>query len=365
MATRRPARPRSARLDRAQGAAFDDLDRTADVRAIDAPAPGQRGRYGIREVPLFLWRTEAVPLERSPLVTRRRIRSASGSTRSAPTPSCSRCRGSRPTSRTSPSRRTCRSRSPDDGPATTPPPSTARPSPARDARSCSSGRRGPLSRCRSRGAKVRFSDLSDVPGGGGTWAHEPAADEIAIDPVLGRVFLGTAARRGRTPARVGRLRHGRSVGAGNTPAGTHARAAAGADRLGRAAGAAAARARHPGWHRADRRLRALRQRPHDRRRDGPDRYRRRRGAARGTPRARPLLTALQLVLAPEPRTRVVLDGLTIAGGPVVLDEVGDNLRRTIEIRDCTLVPGHERTADGEAAPTRSREPHRARSRSRA
>ena len=58
--------------------------------------------------------------------------------------------------------------------------------------------------------------------------------------------------------------------------------------------------------------------------------------------------------------RVVLDGLVIAGGPLVLDEVGDDRSRARSIlRHCTLVPGHDRTADG--LPRRpARQPDRAR-----
>ena len=58
-------------------------------------------------------------------------------------------------------------------------------------------------------------------------------------------------------------------------------------------------------------------------------------------------TSVKLVL--EPRTTVVLDGLLVAGGPLVLDEVGDAETRTVILRHCTLVPGNSRTPDGQAA----------------
>jgi hypothetical protein len=44
--------------------------------------------------------------------------------------------------------------------------------------------------------------------------------------------------------------------------------------------------------------------------------------------------------------RVVIEGLVVVGAPLVLDEVADNERRTILLRDCTLVPGIRRNADG-------------------
>jgi hypothetical protein len=57
-------------------------------------------------------------------------------------------------------------------------------------------------------------------------------------------------------------------------------------------------------------------------------------------------STLRLNLAPN--TTVVLDGLLIAGGPIVIDEVGDTQPRTVILRNCTLVPGHGRTTDGQA-----------------
>jgi hypothetical protein len=44
---------------------------------------------------------------------------------------------------------------------------------------------------------------------------------------------------------------------------------------------------------------------------------------------------------------VVLDGLLIAGGPVVLDEQDDDEPRHVILRHCTLVPGLSRTVDNE------------------
>ena len=196
------------------------------------------------------------------------------------------------------------------------------------------------------GAKVRFSDLSDIPGGGGTWAHRPAADEVAIDTVLGRVFLGTALAAGERL--VGSVAFGMGVpsGAGNTrPVRTLAPQPVQIVSAGQPAQPVLALVTGGGTVRiidSERYGSALTIVAETGPTDTDDVEVR----LEASPRARPLLTLSKLVVAPEPRTRVVLQGLTIAGGPVVLDEVGDNLRRTIEIRDCTLVPGHERTADG-------------------
>ena len=198
---------------RTQGGAFDELDRTADVHAIDAPAPGRRGRYGIPEVALFLWRTEAVPLERSPLVhvadqERFRFDPLGADTQLFALP-----------------------RAETDivhlaEPRDVPQPIGRRWAVAHASALYGSpvaGARRSILLERQTGAAepvpvpgriVRFCDLSDVPGG--AWAHRPAADEIAIDPVLGRVFLGTALPAGERL--LGSVAFGMAVpaGAGNT-----------------------------------------------------------------------------------------------------------------------------------------------------
>ena len=62
------------------------------------------------------------------------------------------------------------------------------------------------------------------------------------------------------------------------------------------------------------------------------------------------VTALNLL----PQATLLLDGLVIEGGALVLNEVGDRRPRTIVLRDCTLVPGWSRQADGTAtAPERA------------
>ena len=77
--------------------------------------------------------------------------------------------------RTWPSRLTCRARSGDGGPPSTPPPCTAHDGADARGRSCSSARRPAPSPMAVPLGEVLIADLSDVPGGGGAWAHEPAA----------------------------------------------------------------------------------------------------------------------------------------------------------------------------------------------
>ena len=48
-------------------AAFDENAHTVDVRQIDATAPRNRGRYNVNNIGVFLWRTEPMRMERSPL----------------------------------------------------------------------------------------------------------------------------------------------------------------------------------------------------------------------------------------------------------------------------------------------------------
>src|SRR5262249_32343934 len=49
------------------------------------------------------------------------------------------------------------------------------------------------------------------------------------------------------------------------------------------------------------------------------------------------------------RGTVILDGLLVAGGPLVLDTVSDVEPRTVILRHCTLVPGLTRTSDNQPA----------------
>ena len=202
---------------------------------------------------------------------------------------------------------------------------------------------------------IRICDLSDDPASPGAWAHEPqpAATHVAIDPVLGRVAYPARSRGGHVasgyvPLRDGpRNRRRRIRPGGLTPRCPHDRSR---------------RRRRGAWTGARnrrRRRRRLRSRT-----AAPMRRRRRLRLPRRLPeppmtpvtlravnRARPLLARSgQLKLAMEPDTSVILDGLVLAGAPLVIEESADARPRTLILRHCTLVPG--RTASRTAARAR-------------
>lgn len=331
--------------------AFDDLAHTADVRRIGAPAARRAGRYGIPNVGVFLWRTEAVRLHGAPLTrhdtgdgpaARRRYRF---DTLGCDAPLFGAGRTEEDITHLA-------------GPADVPLPLDRRrlgdhlDAYYGDGRSLllSRGERTPAGAWRFTAVpagEITVCDLSDLPRSGGAWAHEPPAGKVAVDPVLGRVFFGTPVPEGGKP--VSTHHHGLAVPVGArgsargeavTPQPRHAvsdgeaaqapldaLAAGGTLRIAdsdRYEDLATVRtvAAGPGlpdtavWVRAD---------------DG----------------TRPTLVVpggLRLAMAP--RTTVVLDGLLIGGGPVVLEESGDGGDRTVVLNDCTLVPGRTRTADG-------------------
>jgi hypothetical protein len=198
-------------------------------------------------------------------------------------------------------------------------------------------------------ADVRICDLSDDPGVPGAWNHEPAAGSVtvAIDPVLGRIAVGTP------PADDERLlatfRHGAAIAVGgggyDRPRGSQevTTEVAGGGSLVAALGTVDTggvieivdneRYTLPGTIGATSPpsgdpvepvvLRAAnRVRPHLSRSGGHTR------------------------MAMEPDTTVVLDGLLLAGAPLVIDEVADTGVRTLVLRHCTLVPGITRTPAG-------------------
>jgi hypothetical protein len=330
-----------------QGGAFDDLDRTADVRAVDAAAPSRPGRYGIRELALFLWRTTAVPWERTPLVPvdDRRLRfdplGADTQLFALPRAETDIVHLAEPRDVPQPLGRrwTAAHATAVYGPPVT----GARRSILLETQT------GAAEPQAVPAARVRFCDLSDVPGGGGAWHHEPAGDAVAIDPVLGRVYLGTA------PAPGARLLGSVAFGVG-VPAGVGdprpVAVAAPAPVVDGSGGEDLQPLLDAVEHGGTVRLLDTDRYAHPltlTARTGPTDQPEVEVRLEAGPRARPTLVLEILRVAPEPRTTVVLQGLLVAGGPVVLDEVGDTERRTIVIRDCTLVPGAERTGDGQPA----------------
>ncbi len=324
----------------AQGGAFSDLAHTADVRRICAQAGATRGRYNIPNVGIFLWRTDAVRLTRSPLVPHtadgRRFRfDALGSD-----------------TQLFGAARTEEEITHLAEPYDVPLPLGRRWLSAHLGAYYGIGRSllletvtGSADPVPVLAAGVRICDLSDVPGGGGAWAHEPPAGAVAIDPVLGRVFFGTALPAGTTglatyhygesvPAGAGGRTRGEvppvapvRTAAGGEPLQPHldAVAAGGTLRLtdtSRFTEAPAVRAQTPTEPAAQVVIRAC-------------------------DHQRPVLAATaEVKLAMQARSTVVIDGLLIAGGPVVLEESADKETRTIIMRNCTLVPGQARTSDG-------------------
>jgi hypothetical protein len=326
----------------AQNGGFDDLAHTADMRRIGASAPHAAGRHNIPNVGLFLWRTEAVPVSRAPLVEHADGRRFRIDPLGADAPLFGLAREE------------------DEITHLAEPLDVPLPLGRRwlaDHLGAYYGRGRSLVLERQQGAAdpvvvrpddVRICDLSDVPGGGGAWAHEPPAGKVAVDPVLGRVFLGSPVAAGERLLASSCFGQAVPLGAG---ASTRAPRIAPAPR----------RAAHGGES----------LQPHldavqaggaveigDSERYAGSLTITTVAAAPGSPEtevwlvaaedARPtivLADALRLAMAP--RTTVVLDGLLVAGGPLVLDEVGDTEPRTIVLRNCTLVPGHGRTAAGE------------------
>lgn len=330
--------------------AFDRFAHTVDVRHIDAPADHLSGRYNLPNVGIFLWRTAAVPLAGTALVPHgtdgRRWRFD-------------------PLGRDLPIYGTARSTTAGDH-LTTP---FDVPVPLRrrwlaDHLADYYGPAGSLVLFHGTietpeyddAGIIRICDLSDVPGAVDTWAHEPAATDIAIDPVLGRIWFGTA------PADSVYADYGYGAAV--------------------PVGAGGWFALPPDWPAATQQVTIPNPPP-------------------ATPLLQPLLNGLTdggvllvadngyypetptittaapagpvaeppsvtvtaatgvrplircagpLRLAPADGTTIVLQGLVIAGGPVVVNPLGLGTGATIVLKSCTLVPGQDRTSAG--APTR-------------
>ncbi|WP_155368522.1 hypothetical protein [Catellatospora vulcania] len=305
------------------GTAFDDYAHTAEVRRIATRA----GRYNIHNVGIFLWRVEAVELTRSPLVpdtgSQRRFRFH-------PLGIDSRLYGAPRT---------------EDEIAhlatqlDVPLPLTRRWLKAhQDAyygkdRSLLVGLLGAATP-----GKVRFCDLSDVPG---DWAHAPApgSGEIAIDPVLGRVYFpdpvtgsvrAVANYHYGTAMRIGGGGYDRSPSAADGPVVADPDLQTALDQV-KSGGAVEIEdngryAQTPVITTDDAKTVVL----------------------RAADRHRPLLAAAgPIELKPGKDGAVVLDGLMISGGPLVLKDTGDIAVRKVILKHCTLVPGLTRTLANE------------------
>jgi hypothetical protein len=197
---------------------------------------------------------------------------------------------------------------------------------------------------------IRICDLSDDPAAPGTWAHvpEPTDTHVAVDPVLGRVAFGAAPAAGET--RLATFHYGSALAVGG---GGYDRSKSldrmdtvvpvtGGDPLGPPLASVAAGGA----------VQILDNRPYD----APatitattpapntdDRLL----VLRSANRTRPVLSrGDQVKLALDPDTTIVLDGLVLAGAPLVIEESADTETRKLVLRRCTLVPGLTRDPDG-------------------
>ncbi|MFB7543027.1 hypothetical protein ACFC0N_24475 [Streptomyces zaomyceticus] len=326
--------------------ALDDLAHTADVRAIGTPPPRRAGRYNIPNVGIFLWRTEAVRLHRTPLTPHgsgdgRRFRF---DTLGSDSPLFGMPRTEEEITHLA---------EPEDVPL---PLDRRRLGEHLDAY-YGRGRSLLIERGALEAGEWRFTpvpsseitvcDLSDLPGGGGGWAHEPAAGKVAVDPVLGRVFFGTVLTA--STRALAAHHYGLAVPVG-------ARGSARGEAVTPLPRRAVADGEAP-QALLDGLVDGGTLRITDSDRYGDLRTVRTTTGGPGLPDTevwvhaddgtRPTLVAPDgLRLSMGARTTVVLDGLLVTGGPVVLEESGDGGARTIELRDCTLVPGQSRTPDG-------------------
>lgn len=324
-----------------QNGAFDDLAHTPDVRRIAADRPGTPGRHNIPNVGIFLWRIEAVPVARSLLVEhadRRRYRiDPLGMDAPLFSPAASETDITHLAT-----------------PREVPLPLGRRYLADHLGAFYGRGRALLLERRVGNGeptpvplAAIRICDLSDD---GADWAHRPPAGAYAIDPVLGRVHAGTPLANDE--ALLSSYAFGRAVpiGAGGAlrdvtvPPQPLVSVSGGQITQGTLDGI-----RTGGTLRISDSL-AYAGNPTVRTTT----------AAAGDPDTvvvvqaadgeRPSLVATTMIrLQLEPRTTVVLDGLLVSGGPLVLEEAGDKLPRTVVLRNCTLVPGTSRTGDGDPA----------------
>lgn len=321
-----------------QNGAFDNVAHSADVRRIAADRPALRGRHNIPNIGIFLWRTEAVPVTRSPLVAHatdgRRFRfDALGA--DAPLFAAPRTEDA-----------ITHLAEPFDVPM---PLSRRWLSAHRDAYY---GR--PTGFLIETGAPlaavtkdhILVSDLSDDPGGSGDWVNGPSGDDVAVDPVLGRVYFGTALAAGNRgfatyfqgmAVPVGAGASSRKENDGPLPLVSQIGGASLMAKLNGVAAGGTLELQDSAEYSQSVTIKAITPAGAD-----PAEV-----WVMAAEAQRPSIVAngpVRLVM--DPGTTVVLDGLLISGGPLVLDEVGDRSPRTIVLRNCTVVPGHTRTGDG-------------------
>jgi hypothetical protein len=324
-----------------QAGAFDTFAHTAEMRRI----PNRSGRYNIPNVGIFLWRVDALRLVRVPLVdvdgTGTRFRfDALGTDKplfNAP--------------------RTEQDVTHLAEPLDVPVPLLRRFTKSHLKELYGAGRSLLLETESAADvepipvADIRICDLSDDPAAPGTWVHVPDAGDthVAVDPVLGRVAFAAAPDAGET--RLATFHYGSALAVGG---GGYDRAKSldrmhtvvpveGGDPLGpplvSVAGGGAVQIQDNRTYAAPATISATTPAPNADDRDL---------VLRSANRTRPVLTRTdQVKLAMDPDTTVVLNGLVLAGGPLVIEESADAETRRLILRHCTLVPGVTRDPDGE------------------
>jgi hypothetical protein len=324
-----------------QNGAFDAFAHTAEMRRVSSGS----GRYNIPNIGIFLWRIQALPLGRVPLA--------------AADPSGRRFRFD-PLGTDKPlfgAPRTETDITHIAEPFDVPLPLHRRWLKAHVADYYGPGRSLLLETESAGGidvvdaSTIRVCDLSDDPAAPGSWAHEPqpADTHIGVDPVLGRVAFAAAPAVGEL--RLATFHYGAALAVGG---GGYDRAASFADvqtvvpvsgggtvlgpALTSVAGGGAVEIRDNREYAAPATITATTPAA---------------GAAdtavtlRSINRARPLLARSgQLKLVMQPDATVIIDGLVLAGAPLVIEESADARPRTLILRHCTLVPGLTREPDG-------------------
>src|SRR5215208_446228 len=324
-----------------QGGAFETFAHTAEMRRI----PSRSGRYNIPNVGIFLWRVEAYRLVRVPLVdvdgTGLRFRFDPLGT-------------DKPLFN---ARRTEQEITHLAEPLDVPVPLLRRFTKSHLKELYGAGRSFLVETETATDVDeiaaddVRICDLSDDPAAPGTWVHvpEPSDTHVAVDPVLGRVAFATAP--GADETRLATFHYGSALAVGG---GGYDRAksletmhavvpVSGGDPLppplASVAGGGAVQILDNRLYAAPATITATTPAP-----NAPDRDL----VLRSANRTRPLLSRTdQLKLAMDPDATIVLNGLVLAGAPLVIEESADAETRRLVLRHCTLVPGITRDPDGE------------------
>ncbi len=325
-----------------QAGAFESSAHTAEMRRIASGG----GRYNIRNVAIFLWRVQALEVTQSPLVE------ADGSGRRFrfdPLGSDAQLFGD-----PRPEPEITHIAEPFDVPL----PLTVRWARANVAEYYGPGLSILLEDEPTPGAApvpvttVDICDLADDPANPGAWNNEPGAGgPVVVDPRLGRVAYPAAAPAGATRLATFHLGSALMIGGGGydraadiEPAQGVITVAGGQSLVGPLNGVSTGGAVEI----TDCRRYALPATITVA--DPPAPTGDQRTTLRSVNRMRPhLARANQVRLDIAPDATLVLDGLLIAGAPLVIDEVGDTAARHLVIRHCTLVPGLTRTADGQPA----------------